>query len=138
MPWMISGIEGFDVRHGLKQLRQTFEREEFTLQRNKDRVRSRHGVDGEEVERRRAIDQHIAEIADPRSCGPQRLERVSQAKRPVAGLADLQLEAGEIERGWRDGETRHRGREHGILQRLAHQHIVGRMATTSSIDAETG
>ena len=98
----------------LQQLRQTFEREELTLQRHQDRVRRRHGVDGEKVERRRAVDQHVAEIVALGDAAPQRLERAAQPESTVARLADFELEAGEIERGGRDREARDRGRQHGI------------------------
>ena len=52
---------------GLEQLAQALEREELALQRHQHGVRGRHRVDGEEVQRRRAVDQDVGERR--RSCG---------------------------------------------------------------------
>ena len=63
--------------HRLQQLRQTFEREELALQRHQDRVGSRHRVDREEVERRRAIDQDIGVLGVRRRVLVQRGDRIA-------------------------------------------------------------
>ena len=113
MPWIDElGIERrLHLLDGLQQLRQAFEREELALQRHQDRVRRRHRVDGEQVERRRTIDQHIGEVAGAGElAGVERRERVAQPEGAVARLADFELEAGEIERRRRDRKPRHRGR----------------------------
>ena len=123
----------------LDQLRQAFQREELALQRHQDRIGGRHGIDGEQIERRRAIDQHIGEGGGVRPPGIERRERVAQTERAVARLADLQLEAGEIEGRGRDEEARHRGRQHRVAQaRLADQHVIGRVAAAATVDAEPG
>ncbi len=71
---------------GLQQLRQTFEREELALQRHQDRVRRRHRVDGEQIERRRTIDQHIGEVgragARRRSAAPARCAAGRRGRAP--------------------------------------------------------
>ena len=54
-----------------EQLRQALEREELALQRHQDRVRRGHRVDGDKVERRRAIDQHIGVVGVHRGVGVQ-------------------------------------------------------------------
>ena len=125
---------------GLEQLRQTFEREELALQRHQDRVRRRHRVDGEQIERRRAIDQHVAVVGvRRRRCVFSARERVAQPEGAVARLADLELEAGEIQRRGRDVQPRHRGRNDRVAhRRLADQHVIGRAVAVAAVDAETG
>ena len=68
MPWISSVGLRFDAHQldGLEQLAQAFQREELALQRHHHRIGGGHGIDGEQVERRRAIDQHIGEV----HCGP--------------------------------------------------------------------
>ena len=79
---------------GPHQLGQALQREELALQRHQHRVGRGHGVDGQQVERRRAVDQHIvvAAVRRPRSGG----QRVAQAERAARRLAQLQLDAGEV------------------------------------------
>ena len=117
----------FFALEGLSQLLQTVEREELTLQRNEDRVRRRHRIDGEQVERRRAVDEHVGEVAVADGLvGVHRRRGVAQAISAVALLADLELEAGKIHRRRRDPEARHGGRGDRITQRrVADQHVVG-------------
>ena len=90
------GVErGLHLLDGLQKLRQAFEREELALQRHEDGVRRRHRVDGEQVERRRTVDQHVAEVADAGElAGVQRRDRGAQTERTVARLAELELKAG--------------------------------------------
>ena len=124
---------------GLQQLRQSFEREELALQRHENGVRRRHRVDGQQIERRRTVDQHVAEITRARRRRVQGRERAAQAEGAVARLRDLKLEAGEIERRRRKMEARHRGRHDRVAQRrLADEDVVGGVAAVAAIDAETG
>ena len=68
-----SGLSvGLHLLDGLEQLRQAFEREELALQRHQDRVRRRHRVDGEQIERRRTVDQHVGEVGRARLPALQR------------------------------------------------------------------
>ena len=118
MPWIVSpGLSCSRTDSTvLSKLRQTFEREELALQRHQNGVRRRHGVDGEKIERRRTIDQHVSE-----SCRLPTVfsgvERAAQAEGAVARLADLEFEAGEIERRRREMQARHGGRDDGVAQR---------------------
>ena len=138
MPWIDEiGIErGFHALDRLQQLRQSFEREELALQRHQNRIRRRHGIDCEQVERRRTIDQHIGDVAGARRSA-QRRQRFPQSKRAIALLADFEFDAGEIERRRRDGEPRNGSRQHDVAQgRVADQQIVGRITAAASIDAQ--
>ena len=111
MPWMVrSGIErGAHLLDGLQQLRQAFEREELALQRHQDRVRRRHRIDGDEIERGRAVDQHVGVLDCRRRDAVERGERVAQPEGAVALVRDLELEAREVHGGGHDVEPRHRG-----------------------------
>ncbi len=54
-------------------------------------------------------------------------------------LADFQLEAGEIERGGRDGQARHGRRHDGIAHRsFAYQYLVRGVLPVAAIDAKSG
>ena len=141
MPWI--DRLGLSVRahllHRLQQLRQAFEREELALQRHQDRIRRRHRVDGEKIERRRTIDQHIGVIGVRRDVGVQRRDRIAQPERAVARRSQFELEAGEIHGRGRDMQPRHRGRHHRVAQRrFADQHVIGRAVAVAAIDAEAG
>src|SRR5277367_645225 len=82
---------------GLEELRQTLEREELALQRYEDGMRRGHGVHGQEIERRRAVDQHVAEVCLIRRRRLQRRKCVAKPEGAVARLADFKLKPGEIE-----------------------------------------
>ena len=146
MPWMLSpGIERLaHLLHRLQKLRETFEREELALQRHQDRVRRRHRIDGQQIERGRTVDQHVSEggLLRPghsRVGGAQLGERIAQAEGAVARLADLELEAGEVDGRGSDEEPRYRGRENRRPQRgVADQHVIGRGAPAGALDAEAG
>ncbi len=128
-----------DLLDGLEQLRQSFEREELALQRHQDRIRGRHRVDGEQVERRRTIDQHIG-VGDLAGRDLVELaERGAQPVRAIARMADLELEARQIHGGRRDVQMRDRGGEYSLAQRpLAGDEIVGRDLPAFLVDAEPG
>ena len=141
MPWIDRfGIERrAHLLHRLQQLRQTFEREELALQRHQDRIRRRHRIDGEKIERRRAIDQHIGVVGVRRRVVVQRGDRIAQAERAAGRRAEFELEAGQIHGRGRDVQPRHRGRHHGFAQRrFADQHVIGRAVAVAAIDAEAG
>ena len=135
-----AGIERVaHLLHRLDQLRKSFQGEELALQRHQDGVGGRHRVDGQEIERRRAIHQHIGEGGGVALPGIERAERIAQPEGAVARLADLELEPGEIERRGRDEEARHRGRQDRVAQaRPAGQRVIGRLAAAAAIDAEPG
>ena len=140
MPWIVRlRIErGPDLLDRLQELRQALEGEELALQRHQNRVRRRHRVDGDEIERRRAVDQHIGVGRRP---GPSlsARERLAQPVGAVALVRDLELEAGEVDGRRADVQPRHRGR----LDRVAHRHladqdVVGRALPALAVDAEPG
>ena len=110
------------------------------MQRNENRVRGRHRIDGEQIERRRTVDQHVAEVADAGElAGVQRRDRGAQTECAVARLAELELEAGQIHGRRRDRKPRHRGGNDSVAQRrFADQHVVGRDAAVAAVDAEAG
>ena len=141
MPWIDRfGIErGAHLLHRLQQLRQAFEREELALQRHQDRVRCRHRVDGEKIERRRTVDQHIGVVGIRGGVGVQRRDRIAQPERAVARRAQFKFETREIHGRGRDMQPRHRGRHHRVAQRrFADQHVIGRAAAVAAVDAEAG
>ena len=141
MPWIDRLGLSVDAHllHRLQQLRQTFEREELALQRHQDRIRRRHRIDGEKIERRRTIDQHIGVIGVRRGVGVQRRDRIAQPEGAVARRSQFELEARQIHRRGRDMQPRHRGRHHRVAQRrFADQHVIGRAVAAAAIDAEPG
>ena len=84
---------GLYLLNCFQKLRQPFQSEELALQRNKNRIRSGHCVDGEQIERRRAVDENVVEIL--RACAAIKLpKRVSQPKCAIALLTDLKLKTG--------------------------------------------
>ena len=139
MPWMVS--DGLSVvlhlLDRLQELRQSFEREELALQRDQNRIRRGHGVDGQKIERRRTIDQHIAVAAF--ACRRHRVDRLAQPVRAVALLRDLELEAGKIHGRRRDVQLRHCGLHRDRRELLViGQSIVGRVRPAFAVDAESG
>ena len=112
----------------VQQLRQAFEGEEFALERHEDRVSGGERVDGDEVERRRAIDQDIGDrlrIGGVRQ--RKRPKRVAQLIGAVVVLGDFKFDAEQVDGRGRDGKPRHRGRDDNVAQRrFADQHLVGR------------
>ena len=82
---------------GLEELRQSFEREELALQRHEDRVRRRHCVDGQKIERRRAIDQDVSVICLIRRRRLERRKRAAQTEGAVARLTDFKFKPRKIE-----------------------------------------
>ncbi len=134
------GIErGAHLLHRLQQLRQALEREELALQRHQDRIRCGHRVDGEEIERRRTVDQQIGVIGLGGGVGVERGDRIAQPKRAIARRSQFKFETGKIHRRCRDMQSRHRGRHHRVAQRrFADQHVIGRAAAVAAVDAETG
>ncbi len=141
MPWIDRpGIERrAHLLHRLQQLRQTLEREELALQRHQDRIGGGHRVDGEKIERRRTVDQHIGVIGVRRDVGVQRGDRVAQPECAAGRRSQFELEARQIHGRRRDMQPRHRGRHHRFAQgRLADQHVIGRAVAVAAIDAEAG
>ena len=142
MPWMreIRIERALDLLDRLQQLAEALEGEELALQRHQDRMRGRHGVDGQEVQRRRAVDQDIGIVSVATrllvaACG----ESLPKPESAVGLLRDLELDTEKVERRRGDRHPRH-GRRNGGLgeRRLADQEIVGRAAPALAVDAEAG
>ena len=85
MPWIDRfGLSvGADLLDGLQQLRQAFEREELALQRHQDRIRRRHRIDGQQVERRRTVDQHVGVVVSGVALVVESRERIAQPEGAV-------------------------------------------------------
>ena len=111
---------------GLEQLRQSFEREELALQRHQDRVRRRHRIDGEKIERRRTVDQHIGEIGAPLVPSSSASSALRSRNARSRSWPICKFETGEIERRRRDRQARHHRRHHRVAQRrFAGEHVIG-------------
>ena len=121
MPWMVrSGLSCFFTNSTVfRKLRQTFEREELALQRHQNGVRRRHRVDGQEIKRRRTVDQHISEFRLSGRARAERRQRSAQPEGAVARLTDFKFEPGEIERRWRKMQARHRGGDDRVAQHVS-------------------
>ncbi len=133
-------VEGFlDLVDSLEQLRQTFEREELTLQRHQDGVRRGHRVDGQQIERRRTVDQHVCVGQAALAAFVEMHERIAQPIGPIARLADFELKPVEIHGRGNDVQVGNRCRQRGVTDRgFAGQHVVGRKPPVTAIDAEPG
>ncbi len=123
-----------------QELRQAFEGEEFALQRHHHRIGGGERVDGEQIERRRAIDQHIGggvRIVGAR--GAVASQRVAQFIGAVGVAGDFQLDPEQVHGRRRDGEARHRGRHGDVAQGFfPDQHLVARGDAGFAVDAEPG
>ena len=134
--WIERGAHLFD---GLQKLRQALEREELALQRHQDRIGGRHRVDGEQIERGRTIDQHIAVVGLRRDVVIQRGDRIAQTEGAARRRPEFELEAGEIHGRGCDVQPGHRRRHHRFAQRrLPDQDVIGRAIAVAAIDAKTG
>ena len=95
-PWISS--RGLSVARiwsiDLLELRNAFQREELTLHRHQHGMCGRHGVERQNVERRRAIDQHVAErpVAGATTLvSDERRHRIAQLEGPSLIAAELAL-----------------------------------------------
>ena len=102
-------------------------------------MRRRHGVDGQQIQRRRAIDQDVA-VSRFAKCGDgEWRKRIAQAESAIARLTDFEFEAGEIKRRWREIKPRDDGRQDRVVQSSASgKHIVGGKPAAALVDAEAG
>ena len=123
-----------------QELRQAFKGEEFTLERNDDRVGGGERIDGEKIERGRTINQDIGDsFRVGRVRGAISAERIPQLVGAVGMAGDFELDPQKIHSRGRDDEARHRGRNDDVAQRLlADQHFVARSCSSVSVDAEPG
>ena len=77
------------------QLAKAFQRKELTLQGHQNRIGRRHGVDGQEIQRRRAINQYIG-IAIRARIGAQGRESIAQLEGATSDLSQFHLNARQI------------------------------------------
>ena len=103
------------------------------MQRHQHGIGGDQAVEGEQAERRRAVDQHVVEPGGGAADG------VAQQ-----GLATLEIDQFELGgrqvHGRRDhGKAGHRGLDQGVLERhLTEQQIVGADCAARAFDAEAG
>ena len=116
--------------HGLQQMSQTLEGVELALQRHQNAVRGDEGVDRQQAERRRAVDDDPAVEIDALQC-------VLEPALTVLDPDELDLGAHEVDVG---GQDTKRGRPCGakrFVERLrAEEDVIHRRIETSLLDAE--
>jgi hypothetical protein len=129
----------------LEQAREPLERVVLALERDQHAVRRRQGVEGEQPERRRAVDQH--EVVVVTRIGEGHLE----AALAVGGAHELDLGAHEVDPGRDHVQVRELGAAGGILDdvlpdqrvidlrmRIANPEGAGRVPLGVEIDQQRG
>ena len=105
----------------------------FALQRHDDAISGDEGVQGEQAERRRAIDQHMI----VGRCLPA--DRVGEPVFPARRLDQLDLGAGQVHRGRREKELRHLGLDDDLRQPgLADDQVVAVRLVRARREAQPG
>uniref|UniRef100_A0A183BUV4 LigA n=1 Tax=Globodera pallida TaxID=36090 RepID=A0A183BUV4_GLOPA len=130
-----AGIEATaDALDRAEQLAEPFEREELALERHEQRVRGNHGVDRQQPERRRAIDQdHVPALRIV--AGDRRIEAVGAR----IELDQLDLRARQILRRRHDVEPGDLGGRGDIDEiDIGDEQIIARMLALGPGDAEAG
>jgi hypothetical protein len=129
---------GLHLLDCLQKLRQSFEREELTLQWHENRICCGHRVDRQQVERWRTVDQDVIEILSTRAA-IELPQGIAQAEGAIALLTDFKLEARQVERRRGDVKLGHAGLQDGVAHRhRAGEHIVSRCAARFALDAQPG
>ena len=116
---------------GAHEVRQTLQREVFTLDRHKDGIRGAQAVEGQHLQRGRTVDEdHIIELL-------YLLQGFLQLMLPMLRTDQLHRRAGQIRRGGQDIAV---GRmDDGILGRyIVDDHIIDRMLDLTLVHAQTG
>src|SRR6185369_950772 len=120
-----------------QKLRQAFQSKELALQWNKYRIRGSHCIDGEKIERRRAVDKNIGVVVCSRTA-IELAKRVAQSECTIALLTDFEFKPGQIECRRRDIESWHTRLKNRVAhRRRTRQDIVGRRAARFAFNAET-
>ncbi len=118
-------------RDGAHQLPQPFQRIIFALDRDQQCVGGRQRVDGQQAERRRAIDQKKIVVAQ------RRLDRFAQQMLPVGHGDQLDLRADQVDRRRQDAQMGQLRRLNDLVDRLlSHEQIVGRPFDAAAVDAD--
>jgi len=119
--------------HVPQQLAQTFERVVLALDRDQQGVGRRERVDGQEPERRWAVDQDRVVGGADGGQGPL------QAALPGDRAHQLHLGAGQVDGARQHVEVRnHRAAHRGLSLDIAGQHVVHGVLEVPVIQAETG
>ena len=129
---LVGGLPYFADRE--HELRQPLQRKEFALQGHDNRVGRHHRVDGQNIQRGRAIDQ---DVVKPKRIHRQLPQGVVQQKRPL--LIRNELDVGGAEIGCRgdNRQVRHTRRLDGLLRRgVADEKIIGRHVALFRPDPE--
>ncbi|MCY1295774.1 hypothetical protein D9M70_451310 [compost metagenome] len=107
--------------HSFQQLAETFQREELALQRHQHGMRCGHGIHRQEIERRRAIDEHIGVLHRRRAD-----QSFAQAEDPVRFLRNLHLDAEKIHSRRHNRKIRHSGLLCYLVDPVrAHHQLIG-------------
>ena len=116
-----------------QQLAESFERVVLALDRDEHLLGRAEPVDGEQAERRRAVDEDVVVVVE------HGVDRPPQPGLPAERRDQLDLGAGEVEAGRGDEQALDVGRLDAVLQRhLVHQHVVHRGLQAAVLDAQPG
>ena len=125
--------------NGLKQLAQTLQREKFALQRHKHRVGSGERVDGEQIQRRRAVDQHIGDRLVVDGHFGNVIQCRLQTKRPIPLGGDHQFHTQQVHGRGNDRNVGHIGKHRCVLDgRFVEQQVIGRALTLLAAEPKPG
>ena len=116
-----------------QQLPETLERVVLALDRDEHLAGRAEAVDGQQAERRGAVDEDVVVVVE------HGLDRPPQPGLPAERRDELDLGAGEVEAGRGDEQALDVGRLDAVLERhLVHQHVVHRRLEAAVLDAEPG
>ena len=115
-----------------QQLAEPLQRVVLALDRHQHLAGGVQAVDGEQAERRRAVDEDVVVVVEHRLDGP------AQPVLPAERRHQLDLGAGQVEAGRGDEQVLHRRRLDAVLERhLVHDDVVHRGLEPAVVDAET-
>ena len=123
-----------DLLDRAQELRQAFQRKEFALQRHEHGIGRGERIDGEQIERRRTIDEDVGGGSRRILCRQHQRDGVAQPVMPPSGCHRFTLEGHEVDGGRHHRQSRHVGIDprHGE-RHLAVQHV--RRRVTPLVDA---
>ncbi len=118
---------------GAQQQAQALEGEELALQRHEHRARRRQGVDRQQPERGRTVDQDIVVVL------VEAAQRILERELAARALDQLDLRRRQVDHGGYHLEARDAGAEHGVAELGPAQHdVVGGDLAIAVLDAEPG
>src|SRR5436190_1682370 len=128
-PWVQPLAHEF---HRLEEVRQTFECIELALQRHQYAIRRRQGVDGQQPERWRTVNDDVAVGVEDRG------QRVGKPMLASIESDQLDLSPDEVDVGRREAKVGQRGLVNGLLDRLGgDEYVVDSRMEPRLVDAET-